>query len=144
MTDHSTTTTEAILPLLARLRTMDDGRMAEVIELRIGLADGREHTLQEIGKHYGGLTRERIRQIEHNGLLLLDRFAEEAHIDNLDQFLKELRQTARAERKIYRKNNPPKFQSGPLLTGPSLHYLHNLRRQVDSGMMHLESLGIRI
>lgn len=38
-----------------------------VIELRYGLVDGRQHTLEEIGKRYG-VTRERIRQIESKAL----------------------------------------------------------------------------
>jgi RNA polymerase primary sigma factor len=38
-------------------------REAGIIRLRFGLADGRQHTLDEIGRVYG-VTRERIRQIE--------------------------------------------------------------------------------
>ncbi|MBV9919382.1 MAG: RNA polymerase sigma factor, partial [Pseudonocardia sp.] len=38
-------------------------REAGIIRLRFGLADGRQHTLDEIGGVYG-VTRERIRQIE--------------------------------------------------------------------------------
>ena len=38
-------------------------REAGIIRLRFGLADGRPHTLDEIGRVYG-VTRERIRQIE--------------------------------------------------------------------------------
>ena len=37
-------------------------REAKIIHLRYGLRDGREHTLEEVGRKYG-LTRERIRQI---------------------------------------------------------------------------------
>ncbi|MEU3219955.1 sigma-70 family RNA polymerase sigma factor [Streptomyces sp. NPDC006971] len=39
-------------------------READIISLRFGLADGRRWTLEEIGRVYG-VTRERIRQIEH-------------------------------------------------------------------------------
>ncbi|MEU3655973.1 RNA polymerase sigma factor [Streptomyces sp. NPDC032161] len=39
-------------------------REAGIISLRFGLADGRRWTLEEIGRVYG-VTRERIRQIEH-------------------------------------------------------------------------------
>ena len=46
-------------PQLNRL----DPREKEIIELRNGFVDGRQHTLKEIGCRYG-LTRERIRQIE--------------------------------------------------------------------------------
>lgn len=42
-------------------------REAKIIHLRYGLRDGREHTLEEVGKKYG-LTRERIRQIEKDAL----------------------------------------------------------------------------
>lgn len=38
-------------------------REAEVVRLRFGLDDGREHTLEEVGRMFG-VTRERIRQIE--------------------------------------------------------------------------------
>ncbi len=42
-------------------------REARVINMRYGLRDGREHTLEEIGQKFG-LTRERIRQIEKEAL----------------------------------------------------------------------------
>lgn len=42
-------------------------REARIIKLRMGLGDGREYTLEEVGKKFG-LTRERIRQIECNAL----------------------------------------------------------------------------
>jgi len=42
-------------------------REALVIRLRKGLVDGREHTLEEVGNHFG-VTRERIRQIENKAL----------------------------------------------------------------------------
>jgi RNA polymerase primary sigma factor len=43
------------------------GRERRVLQLRFGLTDGYERTLEEIGKRFG-LTRERIRQIETNAL----------------------------------------------------------------------------
>lgn len=42
-------------------------RTAEIIKLRYGLGNNREHTLEEIGRKFG-LTRERIRQIESRAL----------------------------------------------------------------------------
>lgn len=42
-------------------------REAEVIRLRFGFADGRAHTLEEVGEQFG-VTRERIRQIEAKAL----------------------------------------------------------------------------
>jgi RNA polymerase primary sigma factor len=44
----------------------------EILRLRFGLGDDREHTLEEIGERYG-LTRERIRQIEGKALRRLRR-----------------------------------------------------------------------
>jgi RNA polymerase primary sigma factor len=42
-------------------------REARILRLRFGLRDGRAHTLEEVGEKFG-LTRERIRQIEHQAL----------------------------------------------------------------------------
>ncbi|MGI6367327.1 MAG: sigma-70 family RNA polymerase sigma factor [Anaerolineae bacterium] len=42
-------------------------REARILQLRYGLQDGRNYTLEEVGKKFG-LTRERIRQIEHEAL----------------------------------------------------------------------------
>ena len=42
-------------------------REREVLELRFGLVDGRDYTLEEVGKHFK-VTRERIRQIEAKAL----------------------------------------------------------------------------
>ena len=44
-----------------------DGREERVIRLRFGLDDGRQRTLEEVGREFG-LTRERIRQIESMAL----------------------------------------------------------------------------
>ena len=45
-------------------RAMEDlsPREAQIIEMRFGLADGNQMTLEEIGKHFR-VTRERIRQV---------------------------------------------------------------------------------
>jgi RNA polymerase primary sigma factor len=42
-------------------------REREVLEMRFGLLDGQDHTLEEVGKYFG-VTRERIRQIEAKAL----------------------------------------------------------------------------
>jgi RNA polymerase primary sigma factor len=42
-------------------------REREVLELRFGLADGRDHTLEEVSRYFS-VTRERIRQIEAKAL----------------------------------------------------------------------------
>jgi RNA polymerase primary sigma factor len=42
-------------------------REREVLEMRFGLNDGQDHTLEEVGRHFG-VTRERIRQIEAKAL----------------------------------------------------------------------------
>jgi len=45
-------------------------RERRILELRYGLADGREHTLAHIGRCLG-LTRERVRQLERQAILRL-------------------------------------------------------------------------
>lgn len=42
-------------------------RERQVLEMRFGLVDGQDHTLEEVGRHFG-VTRERIRQIEAKAL----------------------------------------------------------------------------
>ena len=42
-------------------------RERSVIEMRFGLSDGKDHTLEEVGRQFG-VTRERIRQIEAKAL----------------------------------------------------------------------------
>ena len=48
------------------LKTLTE-REEQVLRLRYGLADGKQHTLEEVGKVFG-VTRERIRQIESKAL----------------------------------------------------------------------------
>src|SRR5262249_1557406 len=42
-------------------------RERQVLELRFGLLDGQDHTLEEVSRHFN-VTRERIRQIEAKAL----------------------------------------------------------------------------
>jgi hypothetical protein len=52
------------------LEVIPNGRTKEVIVRRFGLSDGQKHTLEAIGRNFG-ITRERVRQIEENGLSAL-------------------------------------------------------------------------
>ncbi len=52
---------------LEEIMTALSPREARILRLRFGLRDGRAHTLEEVGEKFG-LTRERIRQIEHQAL----------------------------------------------------------------------------
>ncbi len=52
---------------LGEVLTTLSPREARILRLRFGLQDGRSYTLEEVGKKFG-LTRERIRQIEHEAL----------------------------------------------------------------------------
>jgi len=52
---------------LEEVMTALSPREARILRLRFGLRDGRAHTLEEVGEKFG-LTRERIRQIEHQAL----------------------------------------------------------------------------
>lgn len=52
------------------LSYLTNPRIREVVERRFGLRDGKIETLEAIGKNYG-ITRERVRQLEENGLKVL-------------------------------------------------------------------------
>ena len=58
-------------------------REAQILKLRFGLEDGYPYTLQEIGEKFG-LTRERIRQIEHQAL---DKLRQNRYVQDLRQYL---------------------------------------------------------
>jgi RNA polymerase primary sigma factor len=60
-------------------------REREVLELRFGLADGFEHTLEDVSDHIG-VTRERVRQIES---VALRKLRHPAHSRTLRDFLNE-------------------------------------------------------
>ncbi len=55
---------------IAQVLAALDARERAVLMWRFGMMDGEEHTLEEIGEHFG-LTRERIRQIEKKTLTKL-------------------------------------------------------------------------
>jgi RNA polymerase primary sigma factor len=52
---------------LEEVLTTLTAREARILRLRFGLQDGQSYTLEEVGRKFG-LTRERIRQIEHKAL----------------------------------------------------------------------------
>jgi RNA polymerase primary sigma factor len=58
-------------------------RERQVLELRFGLIDGRDHTLEEVSQYFG-VTRERIRQIESKALRKL---RHPSHSSELREFL---------------------------------------------------------
>ncbi|MCX7803455.1 MAG: sigma-70 family RNA polymerase sigma factor [Meiothermus ruber] len=60
----------AMLERVQKLLEVLDPRQRMVILLRTGILDGRERTLEEVGKELG-VTRERVRQIERRALSLL-------------------------------------------------------------------------
>lgn len=66
-------------------------REREILELRFGLKDGTQHTMEEVGKHFG-VTRERIRQIEAKALrrinILLMRQQKKMRMEILNGVLK--------------------------------------------------------
>jgi RNA polymerase primary sigma factor len=68
------------------LNTLTD-REAKVIEMRFGLRDGNEHTLEEVGQEFQ-VTRERIRQIEAKALRKLKKKAKKliSFLDKPDDF----------------------------------------------------------
>jgi DNA-directed RNA polymerase sigma subunit (sigma70/sigma32) len=47
-------------------------REAQILKLRYGLSDGTPKTLGEVGKYFG-ITRERVRQIEKEAIIKLNR-----------------------------------------------------------------------
>ncbi|SMB82654.1 RNA polymerase sigma factor RpoD [Deinococcus hopiensis] len=63
----SQVTTVLMSEEIDRMLGMLDPREAQVLRMRKGLVDGREHTLEEVGQHFK-VTRERIRQIENKAL----------------------------------------------------------------------------
>jgi len=83
------------------LEVIPNSRTREVIMRRFGLSDGQRHTLEAIGKDHG-ITRERVRQIEENGLTALNQPAVivklqpifehlQNHLDQAGQLQKESR-----------------------------------------------------
>jgi len=69
---------------LEEVMTALSPREARILRLRFGLRDGRAHTLEEVGEKFG-LTRERIRQIEHQAL---DRLRQPRRSRQLQDYLR--------------------------------------------------------
>ena len=63
--------TNPVNKMLQRLLVQIDPREAEILRLRYGLEEGEPMTLKDIGKKVG-LTRERVRQIEHEAIRRLN------------------------------------------------------------------------
>lgn len=59
-----------ILNLLTNLLRKLPEREAAVLDYRFGLSDGKERTLEKVGKHFN-ITRERVRQIQNDALAKL-------------------------------------------------------------------------
>ena len=57
-------------------------REQRILELRFGLTDGRERTLEQVGKEFS-LTRERIRQIEAKAIAKLRHPARVSDLEGL-------------------------------------------------------------
>ena len=57
-------------------------REQKILQMRFGLQDGIQHTLEEVGKEFK-VTRERIRQIEAKAL---DRIREHHKLKKLDEY----------------------------------------------------------
>ena len=67
-----------IQELLASLQGGYPTRDINILRLRYGLEDGEEHTLEEVGQHFG-ITRERVRQIESKLLVRISRSFQQIH-----------------------------------------------------------------
>jgi RNA polymerase primary sigma factor len=63
-------TTEALQVAVAQTLAKIPPRISDILRLRFGLVDDASHTLEEVGEEFN-LTRERIRQIESQGLRIL-------------------------------------------------------------------------
>jgi hypothetical protein len=133
---------ENLVPLLKRLRTVDEGRMADVLEARLGLIDGRAQTLAEIGERQGGYTRERTRQIEIEAFRLIYQFAEETgEADAISATLQKLGSKARAIRRPHDQANPPNPRTDTtrlddptfqLLRGHVLVHLNRISKRLEN------------
>lgn len=72
-------TVERVRKAIAQLKP----RQAQVIALRYGIYDGKEWTLDEIGKKFG-ITRERVRQIEYKAKQRLKNIMTGMHLSQED------------------------------------------------------------
>lgn len=74
--DETLITKQGLEAILLKLQGLPP-KEQKVLRLRFGLEDGTSHSLSDIGEMMGGLSRERVRQIEHKGLRRLRRLIEE-------------------------------------------------------------------
>ncbi len=73
------TTREMLREQVKNALTILSERERQVLELRFGLLDGKEHTLEEVGQYFN-VTRERIRQIEAKALRKLRHPSHSGHL----------------------------------------------------------------
>lgn len=73
------TTREMLREQVKNALTILSERERQVLELRFGLLDGKEHTLEEVGQYFN-VTRERIRQIEAKALRKLRHPSHSRHL----------------------------------------------------------------
>ena len=73
------TTREMLREQVKNALTILSERERQVLELRFGLLDGKEHTLEEVGQYFN-VTRERIRQIEAKALRKLRHPSHSSHL----------------------------------------------------------------
>lgn len=126
---------ELIKQLLNRLRALDEGRIANVVELRLGILDEREHTLEAIGQAMR-LSRERVRQIEARGINHIIVWAEESGITDMETTIRELKRNAHMRRHSRRV-----VKVQPAL---SLQDLETMWKEAENTREQLQLLGITV
>ncbi|MEX2006716.1 MAG: sigma-70 family RNA polymerase sigma factor [Candidatus Saccharimonadales bacterium] len=101
----------------------------EVIELRYGLKDGEERTLEDIGRGMG-LTKERVRQIETEALKHLASSELREKIEPKEAVELKKRLTSKKTAILY-------LRDGTTIQMPELYY--EILRRLSTGMSHLKA-----